>query len=208
MGKIFTFSRFLVEAIRQKEHIGKGKDHAVFPFEKLPGHLIKVKLPKDYDNLSFEIYQGAYKKNPDLVAKIVKMTGKYLIVEELDNIRVRAEINSLKDLIFQHDDIANMFYYPKNSTNKYNYDNYDFVYNISHTLPYAHEVAKDPNNPEHFSDINTIISLLSKINEKASALLQKYVDFIWLAKKAYIAEDIDRYNIGYDQYGKLKCLDV
>ena len=208
MGKIFTFLEFLTESIRQKEHIGKGNDHAVFQFEKLPGHLIKVKLPKNYDNLSFEIYYGAYKKNPDLVAKIFKMTDKYLIVEELDNKKIREEINHLKNLIFQHDDIANMFHYPKNSTNKYNYDNFDFVYNISLTLPYAHEVEEDPNNAEHFSNIDKIISLLSKIDEKASFLLQKYVDFIWLAKKAYIAQDIDVYNIGYDKNGKLKCLDV
>lgn len=192
---------------REKKILGQGQDHIVYDMETLPNTIIKIKKPKGYDSLSFEIYRGDYKRCPNLMAKLYKMTDTYLLIEKLDNKKVKEEVKYMKDLIFKHKEIANMFNYKDSTTTKYNFDNYDFIYNIANTLPYAHTVKENPNK-NHFKNIETILKLLKPIDNKCSDLLKKYIDFIWLCKENYICRDIDANNIGYDLNGNLKCLDV
>ena len=192
-----------------RKPLGSGQDHIAYATKIIPNAVIKLKKPKGYDSLSFEIYEGDYKRCPHLIAKIIKITKNYLIIEKLDNERVKDEVEYMENIIRQHTEIADMFHYPKTTTShKYTFDNYDFIYNIEHTLPYAHEVKEQPGNKELFNDTNNILESLKTLDNKCYLMFKGYVDFIWECKRNYISRDIDSNNIGYDIEGNLKCLDV
>jgi len=192
------------EELKLKSPIGQGKDHVIYDYEGDPTKVVKVAWGDKKGGSRFspdaEIGQidldpshiGTFKSNPDLFAKVHKVTNKYAIIDKLDTNSIDSEqvelYNLLEPLFGILEDLDHM-----NENNAINR-----LYWLM-------------SNRKGFKE-NLMRELITSGIFFSSPLLQKYIDFLQGIISSSLGRsnknlDVSSVNIGYDSEGLLKMLD-
>lgn len=172
--------------IKQKNRIGLGSFHAVYPYNQDPNKVIKIpRSNSDYAKETFrnnndDAWFNVFKKYPDFFPKIYKITDKYILIERLDVEKVKNELQLLEDdLYLLYSDLI------------------DDGYNITEII-YNLLLNKDKN-------LKNVIK-----TSKNKTILKKYIDLLSKIIKSDIKTfiDVNDNNFGYTQNGVLKMLDI
>lgn len=90
--------------IKQKESLGQGAFHTVYPNKLHPDQVIKTKTPKtvDFEGKQYFVLPNidkkdieAMKDNPDLFAKVLKYNERWAILEKLDTESIQRDLDIL-----------------------------------------------------------------------------------------------------------------
>ena len=192
------------EELRLKSPIGQGKDHIIYDYEGDPTKVVKVAWGDKKGGSRFspdaEIGQidldpshiNTFKSNPDLFAKVHKVTNKYAIIDKLDTNSIDSEqvelYNLLEPLFGILEDLDHM-----NENNAIN----RLYWLMSNRKGFKEDLMRE---------------LITSGIFFSSPLLQKYIDFLQGIISSSLGKsnknlDVSSVNIGYDNDGSLKLLD-
>jgi len=192
------------EELKLKSPIGQGKDHIVYNYEGDPSKVVKVAWgSKDGNKYSpnAELEQvdldsshiDTFISNPDLFAKVHKVTSKYAILDKLETGDIisneQRELYSLiEPLIDTLEDLDHI-----NENNAIN----RLYWLMSNREGFKEELMRE---------------LITSGIFFSSPLLQKYIDFLQRIISSPLGKsnknlDVSDVNIGYDSEGLLKMLD-
>ena len=193
------------EELKLKSPIGQGKDHVIYDYEGDPTKVVKVawgdkkggnRFSPDADIGQIDLdpsHINTFKSNPDLFAKVHKVTNKYAIIDKLETGDIisneQRELYSLiEPLIDTLEDLDHI-----NENNAIN----RLYWLMSNRKGFKEDLMRE---------------LIASGIFFSSPLLQKYIDFLQRIISSPLGEsnkslDVSDVNIGYDSEGLLKMLD-
>lgn len=194
--------------VRRKEKLGAGSQHNVYNFEKFQDKIIKTRFGNlivnpqgNWERISTDKLDldemKVFQENPDLFAKVFKVTERYAVIEKLDTDSILKDINdkvaeAIVKTFIMDPELA------KISTNKKPAEltSQDFD-GIGMLNAYRNSKAFIKGVLKYTSDQDFVIQLLQLINKAYNTITSP-------GKRTV---DIHEKNVGYDKQGKVKLLD-
>lgn len=196
--------------IKQKDLLGQGVYHSVFPYQKFADKIIKTRKgevdfgrdgkpfykSKDGMNMKeMEIFQS----HPDIFAKVYKLTDKYAVIERLNTDQIVSDMFKLQQGIFnfwkEHPHFSGILTRAPYPIDSYNSDPIDI----------------DAANYLYLAVVDGYDKLLKKLEKYCPKdLYLKYLSFLQNVVAAKLPKrrvDLHDKNIGYDKNGNFKLLD-
>ncbi len=190
--------------IRKKEPIGSGTVHNVYDFEKFKDKIIKTKygdtvfqngeLKRINTNTLNQNEMKIFQNNPDLFAKVYKVTERYAIIERLDTKKMLSDIQEkvapaiLKTFI-EHPNMAKEWTSkPPTEMTSQDFDGAGMLNAFRNHNLFIKNVLKNTSDKEFVLKLIRLITL-------AYEQIHRHVI------------DIHENNLGYDKEGNIKLLD-
>lgn len=143
----------------------------------------------------FKLFQN----HPDVFAKIYKLTDEYVVMEELDNNKVRKELSEIWKDLYKGESVGKEV--PPTFTNQYLKNIWKGSYhNILNAL------YKNVEDPQMFIELKKILTPknYNLIVNNYTPLLKKLKNINWEERE----QDIHNEQLGYNSDGKLKFFDI
>jgi hypothetical protein len=204
-----TLEKYIIsEEIKQKNPIGKGRDHIVYDYHADPSKVIKIAwdnpktsrpmawdgngnvVSKDYTKLDPKHIE-MFIEHPNLFPKVFKFTDKYAIIEKLDIKKTEQEENKLANQLKPYingDEI---------------YDSVSFKIYIMLTDKWSLKRGEYVNLIKKMYEAGEDLTLLFKYVR----FFKQIIDEIGVLNNKPRFVDVRKENLGYDKKNNLKLLD-
>lgn len=195
-------------ATREKELVGKGAFHNVYPSKKNPNIVYKIGFDEDVND-----WVKVFKNRPDIFPKIYGM-GHINVKLEKQVTNFSWRTGEFKPITYQPGDTVRVAYVAieRLDTKKVVEHWHSLAIKVGELSPsstglqtYLTSLGLDDDLEQEF------LSIGEKIKESDNNIYNIFVDFYNLITSVYEIRpraDVHIGNYGYDKEGKLKCLDI